>query len=213
MMLSLIFSLLSLQNGRLRCCCNWDEGNVALVDGKFTNRCDYRRHIPERQEGECRNANRAGLNFEDGCDPSLADQQLDEPVPENNAQCWDVTSFGQPKASYDEDSEDCEDDAGFRFQNDPDRDCSWVGLRPDIRCEREMEGVDLMDYCPRVCGLCPDDDDDELDGCVNDLDFRFRNLENRDCDWVGRNPDVRCERFWDGIQLKDFCPESCGVCA
>lgn len=206
-------------NGRLRCCCNWDEGEDPLSDGLFTNRCDYRRRVPERQEGDCRNANRALLNFEGGCDPDVEDQQLGNPVPENDAVCWEVLNFGQPKPVYAE-GEVCEDDESFLFREIDGRDCDWVGRRPEIRCEREYEGKDLMEYCPRTCGLCPDDeeeaeDDDDgelLDGCVDDSEFRFRNNENRDCEWVGRRRNIRCQRIWDGLPLEDYCPATCGVC-
>ncbi|CAJ1960660.1 unnamed protein product [Cylindrotheca closterium] len=209
-------------NGRLRCCCNWDSEEVddddPLSNGLFTNRCDYRRWVPERQEGDCRNANKAVKNFEDGCDPDVEAQQTGNPVPENDAVCWEILNFGQPKPFFAE-GDVCKDDGDFIFKKIPGRDCDWVGKRPSVRCEREYEGKDLMEYCPRTCGLCPgddegkqEDDDGALDGCIDDLEFRFRNKEDRDCEWVGRRPNVRCQRIWDGQSLEIFCPESCGVC-
>ncbi|KAL3939521.1 MAG: hypothetical protein SGBAC_005771 [Bacillariaceae sp.] len=199
-------------NGRLRCCCDWDQGDDPLTDGIFTNRCDFRRLVPQRQEGDCRNANKAVKNFEDGCDPGVEAEQIGNPVPENDAVCWEVLNFGQPKPVFAE-GEVCEDDESFVFKEIAGRDCSWVGRRPLVRCEREYEGKDLMEYCPRTCGLCRDEDEDTaLDGCVNDLEFRFRNNENRSCEWVGLRPNIRCERIWDGQPLKNFCPETCGIC-
>jgi len=79
-------------NGRLRCCCNWEEGNNALESGSIANRCDYRRLVVDENDAEdCRDANEDhGQNYKGGCtvDPT------DEPIVENEDQCWELQRFG-----------------------------------------------------------------------------------------------------------------------
>lgn len=48
--------------------------------------------------------------------------------------------------------------------------------------------------------------------CADDSTLRYRNSQKKNCEWVGRQPDKRCNRSWKGKKLRDFCPSSCSVC-
>jgi len=200
-------------NGRMRCCCNWKSGDDNLFEGSFTNRCDYRRAIPERRQGDCVSANRNGGNFEGGCAATLEATQVGQPVPEDDAKCWEITHFGQPKPVIAE-GEPCEDDPTLQFLNIPQRDCTWVGRNPERRCEREWQGKDLMEYCPEMCGLCPvSDEGDDSGVCEDDPSFLFGGVARRNCAWAGRrNTELRCSRFWNGKRVNEYCPVTCGTC-
>ena len=91
-------------NGRLRCCCGWDEGTseTPLFSGKIANRCDYRRLVTETEDvTKCRDANEGhGLGFDNiGCDQSYMDTQLNKPIVENDDMCWEVQRFGYTEES------------------------------------------------------------------------------------------------------------------
>lgn len=194
-------------NGRMRCCCNWNSGDDNLFEGRFTNRCDYRRMIPKRREGDCVQANRNAGNYEGGCDSSLETTQVGSPVPEDDSKCWEITHFGQPKPVIAE-GEPCEDDTTLQFKNIAQRNCFWVGRNPDRRCEREWEGKDLMEYCPKTCGLCPESADDGI--CEDDANF---SANGRGCTWAGRgNTQRRCNRFFFGKKVSEHCPLTCKAC-
>jgi len=113
-------------------------------------------------------------------------------------------------AAADPASDTCADDPSFRFNGEGDKDCGWVG-RNDNRCDRKMDGVPLRQYCPWVCNDC-DDVQESFDECQNNPGFFFNLEESKDCGWVGRNPNNRCERQWRGTKVKTWCPEYCGEC-
>lgn len=92
-------------NGRLRCCCGWDENSSStpLYSGRIANRCDYRRLVTETEDIlKCRDANEDhGLGFDGiGCNSDYEDQ-IGKPIPEDDAICWEVAKFGY---SEDDDS-------------------------------------------------------------------------------------------------------------
>jgi len=101
-------------NGRLRCCCGWYEspamtGAVPLYSRKIANRCDYRRLVTQTEDvSACRDANEEhGLGFDDiGCDPSLESAQKNQPVPDDDATCWEIHSFGYSESTAFEEEEE-----------------------------------------------------------------------------------------------------------
>jgi len=48
--------------------------------------------------------------------------------------------------------------------------------------------------------------------CTNDDSFRFRNKKRLTCRWVGKQANRRCRLRWKQKALREYCPESCGVC-
>lgn len=52
------------------------------------------------------------------------------------------------------------------------------------------------------------------DHCTDDPQFRFRNMANKDCKWVGRgkkqNIRKKCNRKFMKVKVYDWCPETCG---
>ena len=83
-------------NGRLRCCCGWNDGSeTPLTGGRIGNRCDYRRQVtPDENLSQCRDANEDhGLSYEGGCNSQYSGQ-IDSPIPENNSMCWEMSRFG-----------------------------------------------------------------------------------------------------------------------
>ena len=56
--------------------------------------------------------------------------------------------------------------------------------------------------------------------CSDSEELRFKDRENRDCNWVGavgkkkrkRKRKKRCIKEWEGRLLSDWCPETCGKC-
>merc|ERR1712014_135860 len=48
--------------------------------------------------------------------------------------------------------------------------------------------------------------------CMDDPELSFKDDATKDCSWVRKNSDNRCERKWNGKKLVEFCPVSCGAC-
>jgi len=80
-------------NGRLRCCCGWDD----LTQGKIVNRCDFRRLVTQEEDLEqCRDANEEGVTpYNGGCDQNDP-PALNEDIPEDDSMCWEVQKYGEP---------------------------------------------------------------------------------------------------------------------
>jgi len=85
-------------NGRLRCCCGWEEGgSQPLYSRRIANRCDFRRKVLDETDREnCRDANEDhDQGFDDiGCDATKYSDQLNKPIPEDDSVCWEVQRFG-----------------------------------------------------------------------------------------------------------------------
>jgi len=81
-------------NGRVRCCCGWDD----LSEGRVANRCDFRKLLtPDEDVNECRDTNEEGVTpYEGGCERSNNPTQLNVPIPEDDAKCWEIQKFGEP---------------------------------------------------------------------------------------------------------------------
>ena len=134
----------------------------------------------------------------------------------------------------------CMDDPEFRFKQERDKTCEWVGEKPLQRCEKEWNQIDLSYYCPRACGLCdptpapstppsgapstpptaapvtaaPTGCDPEL--CFNDPDFKHKGCGKWDCDWVAKKTESRCYKENNNQNYDtalDSCPESCSTSA
>jgi len=88
-------------NGRLRCCCGWENsvngGTNNLYSGRIANRCDYRKMLQRGDAETCRDANEEhNLGYDDiGCDPSTT-SQIGSPIPEDDSVCWEMAKFGLP---------------------------------------------------------------------------------------------------------------------
>ena len=50
-------------------------------------------------------------------------------------------------------SSSCSDDPNFRFRRN-NRNCDWVGRKPNKRCKKKYKGSRLWEYCPPSCGEC-----------------------------------------------------------
>lgn len=48
--------------------------------------------------------------------------------------------------------------------------------------------------------------------CKDDPEFRFKQEREKTCVWVAEKPLERCEKQWKQVDLKEYCPRSCGVC-
>merc|ERR1712039_977141 len=100
-------------NGRLRCCCGWYEGGeTPLYSSRIANRCDYRRLVTKDENiDNCRDANEDhGLGFDDiGCDPKY-ESQIGKPIPETDAQCWELSRFGVSEGGDNDENEDGDKD-------------------------------------------------------------------------------------------------------
>lgn len=107
----------------------------------------------------------------------------------------------------------CFDNSDFRYQNDMNRDCSWVA-RHEPRCSLTWEGQELLEHCPDACGRCHTDNDNDNgdDSCIDDPVFQFMNNNEKNCNWVGMNPEKRCSLKWRTIPLAQYCPQMCGGC-
>ena len=82
---------------------------------------------------ECRDANEDhGLGFDDiGCDSSLEDSQTDQPVPDDDATCWEIHSFGYSEG--DDGSNDGGNDDEDTNDEEPDQ-SSACGVAVKVVC-------------------------------------------------------------------------------
>jgi len=103
----------------------------------------------------------------------------------------------------------CANDPTFMFKDDPTKDCYWVGKEAENRCTRKWNGKQLHEYCPVVCETCPDVSNIP---CADDPTFLFKNESDKDCEWVGLNPEKRCSKMWMGSELRTHCPSACDSC-
>ena len=103
----------------------------------------------------------------------------------------------------------CENDEFFRFKDQSDKDCDWIGNNPQRTsnyCSKESNGELVSASCPESCGKC----------CNEDESFRWKGANQRDCAWVGKTP-TRSGRYCpkkntNGRLVSESCPKSCGEC-
>ena len=104
--------------------------------------------------------------------------------------------------------ETCVDDERFRFNNKDMKDCNWIYKKQNQGenvCAKTSYGTKVQDACPRACKIC----------CADDKTFRFKNQENKDCNWVKKvhqNGKDVCEKTSNGKKVYDACPEACDIC-
>jgi len=104
-------------------------------------------------------------------------------------------------------SNKCSDNEAFRQKGLAKRSCEWVAERPDPRCG--LDDGETIQECAATCNPdCRGDDEDDDDTCLDNPDYLFKGRNNKDCDWVGKKPEKRCdlndsEPFYE-------CPEACG---
>ena len=129
----------------------------------------------------------------------------------------------------------CFDDPTFRHKGDRDKDCDWVAAKPIQRCDKEWMREDLTIYCPRACGLCgptpapstapskgpttaptaapvtPAPTGCDPDLCFDDPDFKHQGLGRKDCDWVAKKVESRCNKVHNtkDFTVQERCPEAC----
>merc|ERR1711907_291877 len=113
------------------------------------------------------------------------------------------------------DNEICADDGSFRYRNKSTKNCRWVGKKAGTRCNLKWKKRELRTYCPEACGECGDNDDGEDENnemCRDDTEFRYKNQDLKDCNWVRGKPGKRCRLQWKHIRLSTYCPEACDEC-
>ena len=129
------------QNGRLRCCCGWDDVNL----GTIVNRCDHRRLVTQEENLEnCRDANEEGVSpYNGGCDPNNS-PTLNFPIPEDDSKCWEVQKFGEPSDGNDNEGEgEGEGEDGINPPSDEDEGNDEDENMPD---DNQEEGNEDEEY-------------------------------------------------------------------
>jgi len=121
----------------------------------------------------------------------------------------------------------CQDSSfDFLFNNKRQRNCDWIGRnsdRIDIRCRDPV----AADYCPVTCKKpgcsaptnapvnapvsAPVSEPTQDNPCQDSsLDFIYKSLGKRNCEWIGKNSkriDARCR---DPVAA-DYCPVTCNT--
>merc|ERR1711933_47076 len=103
----------------------------------------------------------------------------------------------------------CRNDPLFAFKDDADKDCYWVGAKADSRCDKKLNGIKLSEYCPLMCGTCPEGTVPE---CQDEPDDTTKMNPNKTCAWLAAKPDKRCSLAYNGLQYKTYCPATCDSC-
>jgi len=149
-------------------------------------------------------------NPERRCDRKGADgRRASEACPGACGTCDETrapTAFSTPKPST------CPASTSWHFAGNPQRDCAYVGKRPETRCRKKDEaGVRAEDACFDACETC----DRYVDpSCVDSTSFRANGKEKNTCDWIAREPEKRCGKKGEGDEIADVaCPRACGWCA
>mmetsp|Transcript_14747 Transcript_14747/g.41093 ORF Transcript_14747/g.41093 Transcript_14747/m.41093 type:complete len:781 (+) Transcript_14747:454-2796(+) len=112
----------------------------------------------------------------------------------------------------------CEDDPSFLFKEKNGKNCQWVQKKASKVCGKKSSGKRVSKSCPRACGTCDEDNDNESppnENCANDPSFLFRGKANRDCKWIQKkakkNP-AFCQKRSNGTKVRDSCPVACDAC-
>ena len=112
----------------------------------------------------------------------------------------------------------CNDDPSYKFGNN--KDCAWIRKNPsgpdqycNIRANKRM----VRDACPVACNECMDDlfsptvsPAPSKAKCINDPDY-FYDEANQTCQWI-RFKESRRQEYCKKNQVKDKCPQTCGLC-
>jgi len=220
-------------NGRLRCCCGWDE----VLEGGIVNSCDFRRLVlPTEDLNQCRDANEEGVSpYRGGC-KSNNRPEMNKPLVEDDAKCWEVQNFGEPgqdedgdneednndnSKSQDEDGDNEENDNGNSNSNDSDND-NGEGDSDEVEeqendngdasadgdGDNEADSNDNSNSNSNDSGDIENDSDDN-DKCKDDPSFLFRNNPNKPCTKMKAK---QCGKKQNGKKVSDLCPFTCNTC-
>jgi hypothetical protein len=118
-------------------------------------------------------------------------------------------AMGNPKSLYANDDLHLSKE-GYNYWN------NWLqSALADTDCIRWQDG----ECAVRTDGGGNDNDNNSPDestptptSCSDDPNFRFKGKNRKDCDWVGRKPNRRCGKRYEGSKLWKYCPLSCGDC-
>lgn len=115
----------------------------------------------------------------------------------------------------------CEDDNSYRFKNMEERDCQWVW--DNNKCEtkdNKNKNIRAKQWCPSQClDECSSSSNDALSSssisCDDDNAYRFKNMEERDCQWVFDNNKCNTKDVKNNnVLAKEKCPSQClGECS
>ena len=99
------------------------------------------------------------------------------------------------------------------------------------------DGKPIKESCPEACGLCeekngdattapstmpptkpptaspttsPVGNDDNNDTCVDDPTFRYKGV--KECKWIAKDTEKRCNKEWEGTFVKESCRATCNLC-
>merc|ERR1719231_848181 len=101
----------------------------------------------------------------------------------------------------------CLDDPTWHKKNKPNQDCSWVGKKPEKRCNKKNDDkVKADDGCPLACLNCPGP-------CEDAASWHKKNKPNQDCSWVAKNDKKRCnKKGQDKTRAYESCLLACDMC-
>ncbi|EGB08105.1 hypothetical protein AURANDRAFT_64364 [Aureococcus anophagefferens] len=109
----------------------------------------------------------------------------------------------------------CADSASW-FSKKSKNDCAWVAEDAESRCsKKDDDDVKAKSACPRACGKCDDDaeEEDEAEPACEDDSTWFSKKSSNNCRWVAEKPDSRCsKKNDDDVKAKSACFVACGVC-
>ena len=92
-----------------------------------------------------------------------------------------------------------------------------------VFCDDEFSdesGVSPIDACCATCSTREEDDPDEVDDlvfedCVDSADWYMDEKPSKDCTWIGKKIENRCDDEYigvDGKSSKESCPVTCELC-
>ncbi len=202
------------------------------------NRCDHRRLVtPDENLDNCRDANEEGVSpYNGGCDANNS-PALNEPIPENDAICWEVQNFGEPgdgddvdntpdEPDQEEEEPDQEEEEEEPDQEEEEPDQEEEEEQPDQeeeeqpdqeeeeeqpdQEEEEEEQPDQEDEEEEE----PDqeEEEEEEEPCEDDPSFRFKGKNKKTCGWVGKK-NARKKRLCRKKFVARSCPQTCGACS
>ena len=184
---------------------------------------------------DCRDANEEGVTpYRGGCDSNNA-PALNEPIPENDAMCWEVQKFGEPggeepeneeneeeeednandednenenEVEDNEDNDNEDEDVDNQDNNEENEDENNEEIDNEDEDNEENEGEDSEDNED-------DEDEEENESCEDDGSFLVRGKKNKDCEWIGKKAKRTmkfCRKKFNGKNVAESCPVTCGKC-
>jgi len=109
-------------------------------------------------------------------------------------------------------SDPCTDDPNYRQGGFQRRSCFWM-QKNDSKRERRcaLSNGEPMIYCPEACGSTNCAVESPVNACTDDLEYRHRGYEERDCNWMQRDGDAKREKrcAFSGGEPAKYCPVAC----